>query len=270
MLNNSALDAVHICTPHYLHAPMIVEALGRGINVLCEKPLCINEEQLTDIENAVKGSKAQLAVCLQSRFNESAVFAKDYFKDKQIIAATANLTWRRDGEYYAADAWRGTLDKEGGGVMINQAIHTLDLLSWICGMPKSVIAYVSNNSLRGKIEVEDTAHGLFFLENGGTFVMNATNASAKNLPNYMSFTDGEDILEISSNNLILNGKQVMTDGGAPIFGKVEWGTGHAKLIREYYGCIARNEKFPIDFDEAKKSVKMIFKMYQSFGERLDI
>ena len=154
--------------------------------------------------------------------------------------------------------------------MINQAIHTLDLLSWICGMPKSVIAYVSNNSLRGKIEVEDTAHGLFFLENGGTFVMNATNASAKNLPNYMSFTDGEDVLEITSNNLIVNGKQVMTDGGAPIFGKVEWGTGHAKLISEYYGCIARNEKFPIDFDEAKKSVKMIFKMYQSFGERLDI
>ena len=80
------------------------------------------------------------------------------------MGALGIVSWNRDEKYYASGEWRGKWDTEGGGVMINQAIHTLDLLQWICGMPVCVTAHVSNDSLQGIIEVEDTASALFECE----------------------------------------------------------------------------------------------------------
>ena len=270
MLDCETLDAVHICTPHYLHAEMICASLDGGINVLSEKPLAINEEQLTEIENAVKNSSAQFGVCFQNRFNESVLYIKEYFKDRQITSAYANLTWCRDERYYASGAWRGTWDQEGGGVMINQAIHSLDILQWLCGMPESVLAHVSNNSLKDTIEVEDTAFGIFSLENGRNFVIHATNAAKSSFPVYMAFNSGADTIELSADNLIVNGNFVTKENGEPIFGKTEWGSGHAILIRKYYDCLQNGEKFPIDFYEARNAIRLILKMYASNGNTIKI
>ena len=270
MLECETLDAVHICTPHYLHAEMICASLGRGINVLSEKPLAISEEQLSAIENAVKNSKAQLGVCFQNRYNESVLYIKEYFKNRTMISAYANLTWCRDERYYASGAWRGTWDQEGGGVMINQAIHSLDILQWLCGMPESVLAHVSNNSLKGTIEVEDTAFGIFSLKSGGNFVVHATNAAKSCFPVYMAFNSGTDTIELSADNLIVNGKFVTKENGEPIFGKTEWGSGHAVLIRKYYDCLQSGEKFPIDFYEARNAIRLILKMYASNGNTIKI
>lgn len=264
------VDVVHVCTPHYLHAEIICAALGANIHVLCEKPLAINFEQLNDIEKAVKNSSATLGVCFQNRYNASILYLKEFFKGKEITAATANLVWQRDEKYYASGAWRGKKQYEGGGVMINQAIHSLDLLQWFCGMPETVIAHCSNNSLQGVIDVEDTAYGLFSLKNGGNFVINATNA-AKNCFTIISmFHAGDDTVELSGDNLIVNGKFVTKSDGAPIFGKEEWGVGHNNLIREFYNCLEKGEKFPIDFYEASKTVKLILKMYESNGKKINI
>ena len=270
MLCSENLDVVHICTPHYLHAEMICAALGKNINVLCEKPLAINGQQLTQIENAVKSSSAQLGICFQNRYNASVLYIKEYFKDKGIKSAYANLTWCRDERYYASGAWRGTWDQEGGGVMINQAIHSLDILQWLCGMPKSVLAHVSNNSLKGTIEVEDTAFGLFTLKDGGNFIVHATNSAKSCFPVYMAFSSGSDTVELSADNLIVNGEFITKSNGAPLFGKTEWGSGHATLIKEYYRCLDENEKFPIDFYEAKNAIELIIGMYASNGNTIDI
>ena len=270
LLASGKVDVVHVCTPHYLHAEIICAALGANVHVLCEKPLAINFEQLNDIEKAVKNSSATLGVCFQNRYNASVLYLKEFFKGKEITAATANLVWQRDEKYYASGAWRGKKQYEGGGVMINQAIHSLDLLQWICGMPETVIAHCSNNSLQGVIDVEDTAYGLFSLKNGGNFVINATNA-AKNCFTIISmFHAGDDTVELSGDNLIVNGKFVTKSDGAPIFGKEEWGVGHDKLIKEFYNCLENGKKFPIDFYEASKTVKLILKMYQSNGEKVNI
>ena len=154
--------------------------------------------------------------------------------------------------------------------MINQAIHSLDLLQWFCGMPETVIAHCSNNSLQGVIDVEDTAYGLFSLKNGGNFVINATNA-AKNCFTIISmFHAGDDTVELSGDNLIVNGKFVTKSDGSPIFGKEEWGVGHNNLIREFYNCLEKGEKFPIDFYEGSKTVKLILKMYESNGKKINI
>lgn len=270
MIDSGEVDVIHVCLPHYLHSEVICKALSKDIHVLCEKPLAINFEQLNDIEKAVKNSSATLGVCFQNRYNASVLYLKEFFKGKEITAATANLVWQRDEKYYASGAWRGKKQYEGGGVMINQAIHSLDLLQWFCGMPETVIAHCSNNSLQGVIDVEDTAYGLFSLKNGGNFVINATNA-AKNCFTIISmFHAGDDTVELSGDNLIVNGKFVTKSDGTPIFGKEEWGVGHNNLIREFYNCLEKGEKFPIDFYEASKTVKLILKMYQSNGEKVNI
>ncbi len=270
MLESEKLDAVHICTPHYLHAPMICKALGRGINVLSEKPVAINHEQLADIERAVNSSKAQLGVCFQTRYNETTLYIREFFKDKKITSAYANLTWCRDKEYYSSGAWRGTWAQEGGGVMINQAIHSLDNLQWICGKPTKVLAHVSNNSLKDTIEVEDTAFGIFTLENGGNFVLHATNAAKHSFPLCLAFHSESDTLEVSAENVIINGRCVTKSNGQPIFGKDEWGSGHAILIEKYYNCLHNGEKFPIDFYEAKTAIELILKMYESNGREINV
>lgn len=270
LLASGKVDVVHVCTPHYLHAEIICAALGANIHVLCEKPLAINFEQLNDIEKAVKNSSATLGVCFQNRYNASVLYLKEFFKDKEITAATANLVWQRDEKYYASGAWRGKKQYEGGGVMINQAIHTLDLLQWFCGMPESVIAHCSNNSLQGVIDVEDTAFGRFTLKNGGNFIINATNSAASCFSIVLMFQSKTDAVELSGDNLIVNGKFVTKSDGAPIFGKEEWGVGHDKLIKEFYNCLEKGKKFPIDFYEASKTVKLILKMYQSNGEKVNI
>ena len=270
LLASGKVDVVHVCTPHYLHAEIICAALGANIHVLCEKPLAINFEQLNTIEKAVKNSSATLGVCFQNRYNASVLYLKEFFKGKEITAATANLVWQRDEKYYASGAWRGKKQYEGGGVMINQAIHSLDLLQWFCGMPETVIAHCSNNSLQGVIDVEDTAYGLFSLKNGGNFIINATNSAASCFPIVLMFQSKTDAVELSGDNLIVNGKFVTKSDGTPIFGKEEWGVGHDKLIKEFYNCLEKGEKFPIDFYEASKTVKLILKMYQSNGEKVNI
>lgn len=270
MIDSGEVDVVHVCTPHYLHAEIICTALGANIHVLCEKPLAINFEQLNAIEKAVKNSSATLGVCFQNRYNASVLYLKEFFKGKEITAATANLVWQRDEKYYASGAWRGKKQYEGGGVMINQAIHSLDLLQWFCGMPETVIAHCSNNSLQGVIDVEDTAFGRFTLKNGGNFIINATNSAANCFPIVLMFQSKTDAVELSGDNLIVNGKFVTKSDGAPIFGKEEWGVGHDKLIKEFYNCLENGKKFPIDFYEASKTVKLILKMYQSNGEKVNI
>ena len=270
MIECETLDVVHICTPHYLHAPMTCACLDKGINVLSEKPVAINQKQLWEIELAVKNSKAQLGVCFQTRYNETTQYIKEFFKDKTITSAYANLTWCRDKDYYASGAWRGTWAQEGGGVMINQEIHSLDNLQWICGKPISVLAHVSNNSLKDTIEVEDTAFAIFGLENGGNFVPHATNASKFSFPVYLAFRSENDPVELSAENLIINGKCITKSNGQPIFGKDEWGSGHAILIKKYYNCLKNGEKFDIDFYEAKNAVELILKMYESHGNEIKV
>lgn len=270
MLDGGNIDVVHVCTPHYLHAEMVCAALDRNINVLCEKPLAISFAQLDEIEKAVKRSKAFLGVNLQNRYNLTVLYIKEFFKDKRVTSAEAHLVWQRDADYYAQGEWRGRWATEGGGVMINQAIHHLDILQYICGMPETVIATVANHAMRGVIEVEDTAFGLFKLANGGNFIVHATNAAKHCFPIGVMINSGKDTAEISADNMIINGKFVTKSDGLPLYGKEEWGTGHQKLIADYYDCLEKGKKFRVDFYEGSKVVRLVLKMYESHGNEIRI
>lgn len=175
MLKDLRPDAVHICTPHYLHAEMVTAALDAGINVLCEKPLCISESEIEQILRVEKNSSAILGVVHQNRYNPANAYVKEYLKDKKVACGTGFVAWHRDKAYYAQAEWRGKQKTEGGGVLINQALHTLDLLQWFVGFPEYAAVALGNLSLKNAIEVEDTASAVY--SGGASFTFFATNAS---------------------------------------------------------------------------------------------
>ena len=270
MLEKERLDVVHVCTPHYLHAEMTIAALERNVNVICEKPLAINQTQLCEIEKAVKKSKAQLGVCFQTRYNRAVIELKKIIRPEDVVAAYANLVWIRDKAYYNSAEWRGTKDEEGGGILINQAIHSLDLLLYICGMPKSLTAHCFNDSLKGVIEVEDTVHGVYDLGDNRNFILNATNASKTCFPNVLSLATKEKTAVLYGDELFVNGERVTFADDKKTPGKREWGSGHGALIDDFYDCVETGRKFPVDFYEGAKAVKVLLASYRSNGEKINL
>lgn len=115
LLDREHPDVLHICTPHYLHAPMCCAALSRGVNVLCEKPLGISEADLRAIEAAEAESTAMLGVCLQNRYEPNFLRLKAIAREEGVAAAFGVVAWRRDADYYASGAWRGNGQPRAAG-----------------------------------------------------------------------------------------------------------------------------------------------------------
>ena len=271
MLKRENPDVVHVCTPHDLHAPMAIEALRQGIHVLCEKPLCINLEQLEALRNAERESRAQLGVCHQNRWKPSMVELKR-LAERGVCGAFGSVVWDRDEAYYRADAWRGSWEHEGGGVMINQALHTLDLLQWICGMPTHVIAEIENRTHRGVIEVEDTASARFECENGTVLSFFATTSAGASLPISVQMVLSDKTKVTAQNEFLMinDTPTALSKSGRTLSGKEVWGTEHAALIEHFYHCVREGEHFPIDVEEGGRVVRLILSMYRSHGERMEI
>ncbi len=268
MLDKAHPDVVHICTPHYLHAEMIIEALGRGINVLCEKPLCIKAEDIDRILEAEKNSKGILGVCHQNRYNPSNLYVKEYLEGKGVEGAVGQVSWHRDEKYYSAGEWRGKWDTEGGGVLINQALHTLDLMQWLCGMPETLSASVSNLTLDGVIEVEDTATVCAKGKVGFNFY--ASNGSPADMP-------VEITLKVDGKALKLMPKYIISDDGTTVFDeksisapKACYGGSHKALIDDFYDCVREGRRFSIDGAEGAKVVRIILAAYRSGGKTVDV
>ncbi len=268
MLEKARPDVVHICTPHYLHADMVIEALKKGINVLCEKPLCIKREDIDRILEAERESDAILGVCLQNRYNAANRFVKDYVQNKNIKNAHGTVLWHRDAAYYESGEWRGKWETEGGGVLINQALHTLDLLIWLCGEPDELVASVSNLTLSDSIEVEDTATILC----GGksNFVFNASNGSATDTPVELTlFVDNTTVKVMPRQVLVGTELHGFADNYASL-GKACYGSGHEALIADFYDCVSSRRHFAIDGAEGAKVIKVILATYASKGKKMEI
>ena len=273
MLEKEKPDSVHICTPHYLHAPMCVEALQRNINVLCEKPLSINMDQLHAVLEAEKASNAQLGVCHQNRFEKNMIWLADFIGEHGIKSGVGFVSWARDEAYYRSGAWRGTILEEGGGVMINQALHTLDLLQMICGMPTHLISHISNDYHKDCIEVEDTAVAHFELADGVRYHFYATNNATADLPVQLQFVTKDNKQVIATNNFItVDGELISVADTAQtanhMVGKAVWGTGHALLIADFYRSVEEGTPFRIPGSEGAKVIQLILSMYHSHGNRI--
>ncbi len=174
MLDSGDVDAIVTCVPHYLHPEMGIAALQRGVHALVEKPAGVYTKQVKEL-NAFAATKPELtfAIMFNQRNNPLYQKIKEIVDNGDIgkIRRTnwVITTWWRPQGYYDQSAWRATWGGEGGGVLVNQAPHQLDLLQWICGIPKSVYAKVAYG-FRRNIAVEDEVTALIDYGEGATGV----------------------------------------------------------------------------------------------------
>ncbi len=268
MLDEIAPDVVHICTPHFLHAEMIVYCLERGINVLCEKPLCIRREDIDIILEAERNSTAKLGVCHQNRYNPANRFVKEYITGKKVEGGVGQVSWHRDKSYYDSGEWRGHATTEGGGVLINQALHTLDLMQWFCGMPGNLSASLSNLTLQGVIDVEDTA--TILAKNGGEFTFYASNGNNKDCPVEITLCVSGEWLKIMPDYVVVGKELKYFEREAAALGKSCYGSSHEALVKDFYNCVKTGKKFEIDGKESAKVVNLILASYKSGGKWIDV
>lgn len=271
MLENEELDAVHICTPHYLHARMTVEALRKGVNVFLEKPMCISLSEIDEMLEAEKKSTAKACVCFQNRFNDSYLYAKELIeKSGEKFDAYATVFWYRDENYYRTSDWRGTHEKEGGGVMINQAIHTLDILTSLLGNPISLTGTISNHRLKDVIEVEDTAEAFVEFDSGSKANFYVTTAAAAADATCVVLRSKSYKIEIRSSDLFVNGEKIPFPEEKSFIGKEYYGTRHPKLIEEFYKRINTGSEMPVSLESAAKVIRLILATYASFDKKIMI
>jgi len=269
MLGAQRPDVLHICAPHGVHAQIALQALDIGVNVLCEKPPAISFAELDEIKAAVVPGGPQLGFCLQNRYNASAKKAMKLInsgKSGAALGARAFVTWSRGAEYYTGSGWRGKWASEGGGVMINQAIHTLDLMLLFMSDPVSFEGSVKNRHLKGVIETEDTAELYLDFGGGKTGLFYATTAYTEDSPVILEIQCENYVIVLSGDNLSLRGHdgtvtEIPLTHPTPT-GKTYWGASHGILIGDFYRCVADGSPFPIGIDEASRALKVILELYR--------
>lgn len=276
LLTRSDIQVVHLCTPHHLHAPLAQELLAAGKHVLTEKPMALTAREGEELAAAAEQSSGMLGVCFQNRYNETSLAAKGFCGSGELgrlLGLRASVAWSRKPGYYTESPWRGRWETEGGGLLMNQAIHTLDLLQWFGGGIVSVKGSVTTDALEGIIEVEDTAHARIVFESGASAVFYATNAHMENAPVELElvFEQGKLIQRRDALYLWADGKErTLADAfadGQPLAGKSYWGAGHSRLIADFYRCLSQGEPFPIDGREGLKAVRLAGDIYASSRER---
>lgn len=271
MLLDDAIDVVHICTPHYLHKPMILAALAAGKQVFCEKPVVMNPQEVIEIQVAAERHQSRVGVCYQNRLNPTSLAIERCIADGtlgRLRAIKAVLTWSRSGDYYAASPWRGSFATEGGSLLINQAIHTLDLMQWFGEGVKSLKGVVDSTLLADEIETEDSAMVTLRFNNGARGLFYASNCHISDSPLLLELEFEQGMLRLTDNVLWQvcgdEHTQLASDAAPDGIGKSYWGIGHRLAILHFYQAL--NDPASADYcdiAEAAKSLQMVNAIYQS-------
>lgn len=268
MLENEKIEVLHICTPHYLHVPMAIYALNHGVHVFMEKPPVISGEQLSQLQKL--STDKQLGICFQNRYNPSVIQVKKVLesgKAGKIYGARGIVTWNRTESYYTESSWRGKVSTEGGGALINQSIHTLDLLAYFLGTPVSVDAVMANHHLKGIIEVEDMMEAFIRFQDGIKACFYATTAYPADVP---------PLIEISCQNMTIRMEDLdvtyyykVGKIEKPIIenrlglGKSYWGAGHKDCITDFYGSITKMKPFALNLTTLSETIQLMLGTYES-------
>ncbi len=256
-------DAVHICTPHYLHAEMAIYALDRGINVFLEKPACMTREELVRLMEAEKRSDAILCVCFQNRFLTCVEKAREVLAQEEtgaLLGARAFVTWQREGAYYTESPWRGKIATEGGSVLINQSIHTLDLLLLFMGEPLTVQGAIGNYATPYN-DTEDTAHIYMTFPNKKMGVFFATNGYCKSRKIELDLTCENRVIRFVGDKLYVDDELYYEGQAGANRGKSVWGKGHGVLIRSFYKALEEGTPSPVSLESASVSLKVLWDLF---------
>ena len=264
MIEEEELDCVHVCLPHYLHLPATKACVEKGIHVFQEKPLALNtEESLELLKLEEEHQNVKICICFQNRYNETFEALKEIVesgKYGKLIGLKGLVTWFRPKDYYDVKPWRGVMKYAGGGVLINQSIHTLDLMHQLGGEISEIKGTI-DNLLDYGIEVEDTAVAHLKFKNGARGLFFATNSNFGNSSVELQvqlekgkFTIKDSILTKVNEE---GQKERMVEDTKLPGSKFYYGASHMKLINHFYSCIENDTNDYVHVKDAVPSIRII-------------
>jgi len=277
LLQRSDVDVLQLATPHHQHANITIAAAQAGKHVLTEKPMATSARDVEEMITAAREHGVTLDVILQNRWNDTSQAAKRAIESGQIgevKAARCFVTWNRDDAYYAESDWKGRWETEGGGALINQAIHTIDLMQWLVGQKVTEVRAHCGTWAHKAIEVEDVAMGLLTFESGILGTVYANTVYAYDPPNFLEIYGTKGVIRIEGTTAtIRTGNQVtiVEEGGGDAAGVDYikstgvgyWGFSHKRQIREFYQDLLAGRGHRIDGDVGKIPTLLVLAMYES-------
>lgn len=271
LVKSGEVEALLIAAPHPFHAPIAVAAVEHGLHVLCEKPIAVTVSEADRMVEAARRARVTLGVMFQTRTQPALARAREIVASGvlgEIYRATMIATaWYRPQAYYESGAWRGTWAGEGGGVVMNQAPHSLDTFIWLGGMPSRVQAKAWTRGHR--IEVEDTVAATLEYPNGATGYLYTSTAE----------WPGENRLELVGDTgklVVLNDRlqlyrlerrlQEEIDSDTRMFGKPSGGwadvaveehpNGHVQVVRRFARAVRLGEPLVATGEEGRDALEL--------------
>jgi predicted dehydrogenase len=277
------MDLVAIGSPSGLHAEQGIAAARRGLHVLTEKPIDISIERADALIAEANKAGVKLGVFFQDRCKPDILRVKDAVDGGVLgrpILADARVKWYRPPDYYAKSRWRGTKALDGGGALINQAVHTLDLMQWIFGDVKNVQA-TCKTALHA-IETEDTLIAALEFTSGALGVLQATTSVFPGYPRRLELSGSEGTLIIeqdrllsadlrsSAENLLKSSEADRNpSSSSPV---VSDARGHQAVLVDFLGAVKKNTAPRCDGREGRRSLVLVQAIYAACrtGERVNL
>lgn len=280
MLADPNVDVVTICTPSGAHMEPAVAAAKAGKHVIVEKPLEVTLKRCDKIIQACDKAGVTLGAIFPSRFHESSQLLKqavDKGRFGRLTIGDSYVKWYRTQQYYDSGAWRGTWKLDGGGALMNQAIHSVDLLIWLMGPVVEITAHTATLAHQ-RIEVEDVAMATLRFANGAIGVIEATTAAYPGALKRIEIhgTDGSAVLEEEDITVWEFAKKTSRDKALleRMAGKTQTGGGaadptaighhgHTDMFKDVLKAIKKGTKPLIDGPESRRSVEVILGIYKA-------
>lgn len=284
MLANPDVELVILGTPSGLHPEQTILAAQAGKHVITEKPMAITHEGATRMIEAADKAGTRLAVIFQNRLSRDVYRARRAIEQGLIgkpVLASASLFWHRTQEYYDANGgWRGTWALDGGGALINQSIHSIDVLQWLMGGIASVQAHIA--TLHHTIEAEDAASASVAFHSGAVGSILVTTNAIKDYPSRVEVIGTEGRVTIENNVVTLwegNGElsdDLLSEEDVVMVRnwkeKEAFGESHRRQLSLIFDALQSGAEPPFPGREARRAVDIILGIYESArtGQRVRI
>ncbi|MBO5480431.1 MAG: Gfo/Idh/MocA family oxidoreductase [Clostridia bacterium] len=280
LLECAEIDIVNICTPSGLHAEQIIKAANAKKHIIVEKPMAITKEQLDAAIESIDRNNVKVEVVSQLRFTPAIQKLKTAIESGamgKILFADFKMKYYRSAEYYKKGGWRGTWKMDGGGALMNQGIHGIDLVQYLIGGVKSV--YADCRTLAREIEVEDTANILVEYGNGAIGVIQCTTVAEPGYPRTIEVTGTkgtviikEDVIErwdLEESQEIECKTSLFNSGSDPMAFSEKF---HEMQFMDLIEAINKNKQPLVDHNEGRKPVEIILASYKSskIGKRVEL
>ncbi len=285
MLADPEIDVITVCLPSGMHAEYGVRALSAGKHVVSEKPMDITLAACDALRDAQAASGKRLAIISQHRFDSASQVVKNALEAGalgKIVYAEATVPWFRTQGYYDSGDWRGTWALDGGGALMNQGVHVVDLLRWLAGPVETVYAQ-ARTLAHDRIEVEDVLGATLTLQNGAIATLTASTALYPGFAVRVAVygTEGSAIIEgdmlhtLTTKDGPIHGgggeaaKQHALDvatGGTKSAASdpaALWGDSHKAQLANFIHCCRTGEAPLVDGEEGRKAIEVIMAVYES-------